>query len=486
MNSSQFFCTGCGYRLQPGKRFCTQCGKPVRNAIPASSSSTPSGPLPPGTIMGGRWQVGRQLGKGGMGAVYLVQDNRLAGRRAALKEMLDQSLTLGAREEAIERFNREAETLASLNHPHVPHIYDRFTQADRIYMVMEYVDGLDLERLLNQYKEQHGKPLPERVAARYAYQLCSVLGYLHSQEPPTLHRDLKPSNIILQGNGQIKLIDFGIAKLFNPGSQGTGLGTQGYAGPEQYRGLAEPRTDLYALGATLHHLVTGRNPQVETPFDFPAPATLAPCSPEFEALIMALLEMKPENRPASAGEVRRTLSALYEGIHDWDEDDQVTVLVGGRPRRATRLLSAAATAPQAPSEPSQAPRFCIYCGTPLREAAKFCIGCGAAVHTAPMPQAPAPAPLELRVPPALTGSQPLELLAFDDTPTPYCLLGVVEVAGTEYAFVTVGPAVTDGAPVEVYTQSWQGGEAVLNPVSAEAPEVRTAIEAAWQGLVAAQ
>lgn len=212
MRSAAFFCTACGYRLIPGRRFCTNCGRPA-GPVPPGVPLTSSGSLPPGTLMGGRWRVGRQLGKGGMGAVYLVTDTRLANRRAALKEMLDQSLTLGDRHEAIERFNREAETLAGLNHPHVPHIYDRFTEGDRIYMVMEYVDGLDLERLL----EQFGRPLPERVVARYAYQLCTVLDYLHSQEPPTLHRDLKPSNIIVQASGLIKLIDFGIARLFDPG-----------------------------------------------------------------------------------------------------------------------------------------------------------------------------------------------------------------------------------------------------------------------------
>lgn len=479
VNASQFFCTGCGHRLQPGKRFCTICGKQANAAAPLIPTSS-SGSLPPGLIMGGRWQVIRQLGKGGMGAVYLVHDTRLNNRRAALKEMLDRSLTIGAREEAVDRFNREAETLASLNHANIPHIYDRFMDADRIYMVMEYIDGMDLERLLQKFREAHSGPLPERVVARYAYQLCSVLEYIHRQTPPTLHRDLKPSNVIFQPSGLVKLIDFGIAKVFNPGSQGTGLGTQGYAAPEQYKGLAEPRTDLYALGATVHHLLTDRDPQVETPFDFPKISQLAPVSPQFEEIVMTLLEMRPENRPHSAGEVRRRLTELYPGIHEWDEESCILQLVGARPRPVTRSLQASAVAEpaaavQAPPAPAPAvagPKFCTNCGNPLLPGAKFCTNCGNTL------KALAP----LKVPAHMTGSQPLEVLAFDDTGEPYALLGVVEMSGTEYAFVTPGPGVTGGNPVEVYVQRWQGPAVFFEPAQTAKQEVVAQIEAAWRAL----
>lgn len=483
MSVSQFFCTGCGHRLQPGKRFCTECGKPARVVAPSVPLSG-SGSLPPGIALGGRWQVVRQLGKGGMGAVYLVQDTRLNNRRAALKEMLDRSLTIGAREEAIERFNREAETLASLSHANVPHIYDRFTELDRVYMVMEFVDGMDLERLLQRYREHYRSPLPEHVVARHTFQLCSVLEYLHRQNPPTLHRDLKPSNIVFQPNGLVKLIDFGIAKVFNPGSQGTGLGTQGYAAPEQYRGQAEPRTDIYALGATLHHLLTGRDPQLETPFDFPRIGDIVPCSAGFSEMVMAMLEMRPENRPAT-GELRRRLAELYPGIHEWEEDPHIMGLVGARPRMVTRQLQAGGSAPSPTPGPGFAqeaprtPKFCRQCGAGLRPGAKFCTGCGNSVQVTAPQHPPA---VKLQVPPAMAGSQPLELLAFDDSGEPFALLGLVQISQTQYAFVTPGSAVLGGAPIEVYVQVWKGSEAFFEPADMGSPAVVGEVQAAFAAL----
>jgi|GEM_PF-1849836 len=514
MRTTQFFCTGCGHRLKAGTRFCTQCGKPVSIMVPPVSMQ--GGSLPQGMVMGGRWTVMKQLGKGAMGAVYLVQDNRLANRRAALKEMLDRSETIGDRHQAIERFNREAETLAGLTHAGIPHIYDRFTDEDRVYMVMEFVDGMDLEKLLYKFRDAFGTPLPERVVAHHAYQLTGVLDYLHKQVPPTLHRDLKPSNIILQPSGHLKLIDFGIAKLFNPGGQGTGLGTQGYAAPEQYKGLAEPRTDLYALGATMHHMLTGRDPQLETPFDFPAPSQLAQCSPGLEAIIMCLLEMKPENR-ISAGEVRRRLAELYPGIHDWDEDQRVLQVLGARPRPVTRVLAPPTPAPTtqptptpapvpqpAPTQPASAqtggagPKFCTQCGTPLIPGARFCTGCGKLYNTDPVPvpvaaasvpvptaqPAPPPpsasGPLEMRVPAHLHGTQPLEYVAFDDVAEPACLLGVVKQGENEFAFVCSGPNVATGALVEGYLQRWQGGQAYFEPVDSQSPALVHELRTAWE------
>ncbi|HLO04355.1 MAG TPA: serine/threonine-protein kinase, partial [Symbiobacteriaceae bacterium] len=352
MSSSQFFCNGCGTRLKQGVRFCTVCGKEVR--IPAAPVAVNAGLPVSGALLGGRWRIGHQVGKGGMGAVYLVHDTRLSDRRAALKEMLDQSLTLSARREAIDRFNAEAETLARLSHPNIPHVYDRFTEGDRIYMVMEFLEGMDLERLLEKHKAAYaGAPLPEKVVVRHLYQICSGLAYIHEQ--PLLHRDLKPSNLILLPSGLVKIIDFGIAKLFNPGRQGTGLGTQGYAAPEQYRGEATPKTDLYALGATAHHLLSGRDPQVETPFDYPP---LNGISPGLAELVGALLAMRPEDRPENAAAVRRRLVELYPGLHDWPEEERIKHLLGLVPRPATRRL----TAPVAEeSTPTPAP---VQSGTP--------------------------------------------------------------------------------------------------------------------------
>ncbi|MFZ5823380.1 MAG: protein kinase domain-containing protein [Bacillota bacterium] len=485
----------------------------------------------------------KQLGKGAMGAVYLVQDNRLSNRRAALKEMLDRSETITDRQEAINRFNREAETLAGLTHASIPHIYDRFTDEDRVYMVMEFVDGMDLEKLLYRFRDSNGGALPERVVIRHAYQLAGVLDYLHKQSPPTLHRDLKPSNMILQTSGNLKLIDFGIARIFNPGSQGTGLGTQGYAAPEQYKGMAEPRTDIYAMGATMHHVLTGRDPQLETPFDFPRLSQLTTVAPTLEDLVMAMLEMKPENRP-TAGEVRRRLAELYSGIHDWEEDPRVLQVLGARPRPVTRRLNQPSTPPSptnyapptpgnyapptpgnyapptpgnyapptpgnyapptpgnyappsAPSAPVTTPKFCTQCGVKLIPGARFCTGCGKQYPPEPQPVsnpatiAPPPPPqvspalpsgsLELRVPVHLHGTQPMEYVAFDDAAEPACLLGVVKQNGTEYVFVCPGPSVSTGALVDVYIQRWQGDTALFEPVDRDSPTIAREVSSAWE------
>lgn len=529
MSSSQFFCNGCGNRLKQGLRFCTVCGKEVR--IPPVSAVVNAGLPVSGAILGGRWRVGHQVGKGGMGAVYMVHDTRLSDRRAALKEMLDQSLTLSARREAIDRFNAEAETLARLSHPNIPHVYDRFTEGDRIYMVMEFLEGMDLERLLEKHKAAYsGAPLPERVVVRHLYQICGALAYIHEQ--PLLHRDLKPSNLILLPSGLVKIIDFGIAKLFNPGRQGTGLGTQGYAAPEQYRGEATPKTDLYALGATAHHLLSGRDPQLETPFDYPP---LTGISPELAELVGALLAMRPEDRPANAAAVRRRLIELYPGLHDWQEEERVKHLLGLVPRPATRRLTAPVEQPEpipssmptpalvqssmptpAPMQPSMAtpapaaPRFCTGCGGALKEGVRFCVSCGkpapvpqsataAAAQPTPAPQTaspsvtpaslatPAPAPpiggLSGRlVPTELAGTEALELVQFDDTESVYALIGQVRVGEAEYAFFTTGPLIKAGTLVETYRVEWEGDLAVYVPVGSTE---ETAVAAAWQAILPA-
>jgi serine/threonine protein kinase len=504
VDSSQFFCNSCGNRLKQGARFCTSCGREVR--IPAvANPALPVG----GAILGGRWRIGHQIGKGGMGAVYLVHDTRLSDRRAALKEMLDQSLTLSARWEAIDRFNAEAETLARLSHPNIPHVYDRFTEGDRIYMVMEYLEGMDLERLLDKFQASYGAPLPEPVVVRHLYQIASALAHIHEQ--PLLHRELKPSNLILLPSGLVKVIDFGIAKLFRPGRQGTGLGTQGYAAPEQYRGEATPKTDLYALGATAHHLLSGRDPQLETPFDFPP---LVGVSPGLAELVGALLAMRPEDRPANAAAVRQRLAELYPGLHDWQEDERVRQLLRQVPRPATRRLTSpvAEAAPVVPP-PAQAmpvvspaapfvsptaqatpfppvaqpspvapavPRFCTGCGRTLKEGLRFCVSCGkpvqppaslaatpvppAAAQVAPAvtpsalaatpmnptpvnPVTPAARPIAPRLVPAeLAETEPLELVQFDDTDVVYAMIGQVRVGQFNYAFFTTGPVIKAGGP----------------------------------------
>lgn len=273
-----------------------------------SSSGMDEAILPKGAILQDRYEILKVLGLGGMGAVYQVRDLRFTGvaRLCALKEMTSAMPDPHVRRLAIENFEREANILASLNHPAIPKIYDYFTEGIRSYLALEYIEGEDLEALLGDTDQLFP---PERVID-WAVQICDVLSYLHSQDPPIVFRDMKPSNVMLRPPNHIVLIDFGIARVFEAGQKGTMIGTEGYSPPEQYRGIANPRGDIYALGATLHHLLTRRDPRLEPPFTFqeePPQMLNAAVPDELNAVIMKALEYEPEKRFASADEMKAAL-----------------------------------------------------------------------------------------------------------------------------------------------------------------------------------
>jgi len=207
-------------------------------------------------------------------------------------------------------FEREANILASLSHPGIVQIYDFFSEGDRSYLVIEYVDGKDLEAVL---AETEGF-LAETQVVHWAIQVCEVLSYLHSHQPrPIVFRDIKPANIMLDSHGRIRLLDFGIAKIFQSGQKGTMIGTEGYTPQEQYGGIAEPRVDIYALGATLHHLLSKQDPRLEPPFSFherPIHKTNPTVSRELTDIINRALEYDPNDRYGSAEEMQRALMSL--------------------------------------------------------------------------------------------------------------------------------------------------------------------------------
>jgi serine/threonine protein kinase len=228
--------------------------------------------IAPQTIIGSRYRVVKPLGGGGMKLVYLAEDLRLAARKCALAEMVDTFTSTDAQQQAISAFQREADMLAQLSNEHIPRVFDRFSEGNHHFLVMEYIDGITLE---DQLKRNGGKLAPDLVV-EVALQVLDTLEYLHHLQPPVIYRDLKPSNIMVTGDGQAKLIDFGIARHFQPLSNATMIGTQGYAPPEQYRGKVETRSDIYALGATMHHAISGRDPAAEAPFSFPPLQQLCP------------------------------------------------------------------------------------------------------------------------------------------------------------------------------------------------------------------
>src|SRR5712672_577936 len=280
---------------------------------PKDVSQHQTGPLEAGTVLQGRYKISRLLGGGGMGMVYLASDQRLANRPCAIKEMVDHFIDQAQRIEANEYFAREADTLAQLKHQAIPAITDRFEIANRHYLVMEYVEGRNLEEEL----AARGEPLPEGLVIDIARQLSDVLAYLHGLKPPIIYRDMKPSNVMLNPNGRVVLVDFGIARLFKAARKGTMIGTLGFAPPEQYQGNVDPRSDIYSLGATLHYVVTGRDPEKFPPFSFPPIRELRPdISSNLAGAIDRALAYEMDARPANIQEFRdmllygRGLSAL--------------------------------------------------------------------------------------------------------------------------------------------------------------------------------
>ncbi|WP_026369610.1 protein kinase domain-containing protein [Kallotenue papyrolyticum] len=258
--------------------------------------------------LAGRYRLDRLLGSGGFGAVYLATDMRLH-RAVAIKVCSTNSLPPHEAAEAARLFQHEALTLARLRHPGLTAIWDYFQEGDHWYLVMEYVPGETLRDLLRRV----GGPLPLAEALNYARQLCAVLGYLHSQQPPIVFRDLKPANIMVTPDGQLKLIDFGIARLFSPGKAAdtAQFGTPGYAPPEQYGGQTEPRSDIYSLGVVVHQMITGHHP-TGTPFGLPPANTLNPIVPA--ALAQALMRATAyaiAERFASAEEFCHALDAVW-------------------------------------------------------------------------------------------------------------------------------------------------------------------------------
>jgi len=253
-------------------------------------------PLQPGQkLAGGRLEIVRQIAFGGLSAVYLVRDwhNELA----VLKEAI---IPFDVDEEALrkanELFEREARILAKLDHPNVARVLDHFIDGGRNYLLLEYLQGEDLRQLVRESGPQPGPRVIE-----LGWQIARLLEYLHSQDPPVLHRDLSPDNLVLADSGAVTIIDFGAANELLGTATGTIIGKQAYIAPEQFRGKPTVQSDLYALGGTLHFLLTGQDPE---PLSVSHPRDSCPdVSEELDALIASLTEQNASRRCQSAGEV---------------------------------------------------------------------------------------------------------------------------------------------------------------------------------------
>ncbi len=309
LSSSPLFCDHCGAANRAQALFCRACGRHFAMDEMVSMSSTLTGLLDVQTMLRQRYIILGRAGQGGFGAVYKASDTQLGGRLVAIKEMSQNSLKLEELIEATESFNREAMLLASLKHPNLPHIYEQFTENARSYLVMDFIDGETLETRLQRLGRVK---LPIEQVLSIALQLCSVLEYLHTRQPPVIFRDLKPGNVMITSSGHVFLIDFGIARNFKPGQEKDtkALGSYGYAPPEQYgKSQTTTRADIYSLGATLHQLITGENPS-ETPFQFTPLRLSDPMLARLNTLVMDMVNVDINKRPVRIDIVRQELQNI--------------------------------------------------------------------------------------------------------------------------------------------------------------------------------
>jgi serine/threonine-protein kinase len=318
------------------------------------------------TVLNGRYEIVRRIGGGGMGAVYLAKDRNLGDAPRAVKEMVESHLDPAQHEKAIGDFKRESLLLTSLEHPSIPTIYDYFYDdgLSRFYLVMKYISGGDLA---SRMRSAVGGRLDEKTVADWGMQVADVLDYLHSRPKPIIYRDLKPANLMIDGNsGRVMLIDFGIARWVSQQEKGvTAVGTMGYAPPELFSGRVQPASDVYSLGATMFHLLTGSDPQ-DNPlliFDFsknPRPRQIAPSiSSEMEQILMRCVEYRPEDRFRTAGELRYELASHLEKV------------IQGR-------VSYGMPAPALGGETVQVQTvYCGFCGGRIAADDVFCAHCGA-------------------------------------------------------------------------------------------------------------
>ncbi len=323
-------------------------------------------PLTEGTVLNGRYEIVRKIGGGGMGAVYLASDNNLGGVLRAVKEMVQSYIEEAQQEKSINDFRRESTILSTLDHPSIPTIFDYFydEKESRFYLVMKYISGGDLSARLRAAPEGR---IDEKSVTEWAIQIADVLDYLHSQPSTIVYRDLKPSNIMIDGNsGRVMLIDFGIARSIGQKEEKgvTAVGTMGYAPPELFSGNVEPRSDIYSLGSTMFHLLTGADPQSNPLliFDFqknPRPRQINPqLSDQIERILMQAVEYNAEARFSSAAEIRKCLEDHLENL----KRGNVTFGVKAIP-------SSIGLANQAV--------FCGFCGQKIVATDLFCAFCGA-------------------------------------------------------------------------------------------------------------
>ena len=370
--------------------------------------------LAPGIVLAGRYRLLARLGEGGMGSVYKVEDTTRPGRFLALKELLDDAtLPPDERAAAVKRFDDEIALLRRLRHPRIPSFEGHFLERGQHYFLMALIPGVTLEDL----QAQTRGPLPEYDVLSWMCDVCDVLSYLHAQHPPIIVRDLKPGNIMVTPEGEVFLIDFGIARTYKAGQQSNteNLGTAIYASPEHHgHGQTDARSDIYSLGATMYHLLTNAEP---APMDTPRPGSirrLAPAVSEAtERLIIRAMDLDPARRFPDADAMRQAMRQAMQALPRSARASATrAAIAAASPALSAPVLAAPVQPVVAPASrpaphsaaPSSRPGrattsdgiICPRCGFFNRPTAKFCAHDGAPLRPGLVPA----------VRPAVRGARP--------------------------------------------------------------------------------
>src|SRR5436309_12352209 len=337
------YCNNCGAANQKQATHCFACEKPLH---------TPTKE----TLLKQRYRIIGLVGQGGFGAVYKAADTQSGNRLVAIKAINLSILTAQEVIEATASCNREVLVLSGLAHPNLRRLYDHFADTEHWYLVTDFIDGETLERYLD--KTMNGR-LPREEVIDIGIQLCTVLDYLHTRQPPIIFRDLKPSNVMRTPVGHLYLIDFGIARHFKPGQprDTKALGSPGYAAPEQYgRAQTTPQADIYSLGAMLHQLLTGNDP-AQTPFRFALfPLQDLSTLDKLRSLLLHMVAMNVNERPTSIVTVKQELEDL--AVVSQPAGTLLTTY-----RDHNRLVLAAAWSPGGPPSSSPGRGSCIVSGS---------------------------------------------------------------------------------------------------------------------------
>ncbi len=344
MDKTERYCSTCGASNTADAERCFAC-----DALLDTSDDYIDEDISAANILQNRYRLLDQVGTGGFSAVYKAEDLQ-THRIVAVKAVSLRGLSAQEKIEATDAFNREVSMLTTLHHRNLPRVYDHFTDPECWYLVMDFIEGVSLER----YMEERGENrLPLDEVLDLGLLLCDVLDYLHSRHPPIIFRDLKPANIMLTRDGHVFLVDFGIARRFKPGQARDTIpfGSPGYAAPEQYgKTQTTPRADIYSLGAILHQLLSGDDPS-QNAFKFAPLPQHSVVLTQLNKLIASMVEVEQEKRPESIKRVREEL-------------EQINRLQRGVYRGSTTQVGAQAYRPSYPPPPPPWPAPPMFSPSP--------------------------------------------------------------------------------------------------------------------------